>query len=90
MAKFYGTIDSDLGKTDRTRRGAKNIKTTAQSYDGSVITVLNYDNHGELIINIELNDDSDTHGKSELPSFHGTLEQLMECFTDYKKEKNNV
>lgn len=86
MAKFYGTIEG-IAKNNATGRGNKNIKVSAQSYDGSVITILNYNKDNELIINIELNDDSDVHGKSELPSFHGTLEQLMECFTNYRKEK---
>lgn len=88
MSKFYGTVDGNLTKTNGTNRGSQYIKTSAQSYDGSVITTLNYNNENELIINIELNDDSNTYGKTELPSFNGTLEQLMECFNNYRKENN--
>lgn len=86
MSRFYGTI-CGCSKTEATRRGHQNIKVSAQSYDGSVITVLNYNSDGELVVSIELNDDTSSSGDSYLPSFHGTFDQLKECFSDFK-EKN--
>ena len=56
MSKFYGQVFG-AGKSPATRRGHNLIKVSAQSYDGSVITALNY--YGdELYVNIGYNFES--------------------------------
>lgn len=81
MAKFYGTVDGNLTKTNGTNRGSEYIKASVQSYDGSVITELTYKND-ELHVSISVNDESATKG-TEL--FYGTLEELKERL---RKENN--
>lgn len=81
MAKFYGTVDGNLTKTNGTNRGSEYIKASVQSYDGSVITKLTYVND-ELKVSISVNESSDTSG-TEL--FYGTLEELKERL---RKENN--
>lgn len=72
MSKFYGQVQG-MGKTNATRRGGRDIKVSAQSWDGSVITRLYYDDNDELIIDIELSDCSSFYGQTH---FSGTMEEL--------------
>lgn len=39
MSKFYGTVVVQA-RTDATRRGGRDIRVCAQSWDGSIITRL--------------------------------------------------
>lgn len=82
MARFYGTVDGNLAKTNATRRGSDYIKASAQSWHGSVITQLNYDNEGMLIVKIGLTDDSSSYGSGD---FYGTFEELKQCFAEWKE-----
>lgn len=74
MSKFYGQVFG-AAKTVATRRGHSQIITSAQSFDGSVITRLYYKN-GELMVNIELAPESSCVG---LTAFNGT-------FAEYAKK----
>lgn len=73
MSKFYGTV---IGKADTvaTRRGFDCIKTSAQSWDGSVITRLSYDKSGTLMVEIEHSPDSSTCGRTV---FRGTIDEFL-------------
>jgi len=73
MSKFYGTVIGSA-RTPATRRGHSNILTSAQSFDGSVITHLSYRND-ELTVRIEIADESSVYGETY---FIGTLEELKE------------
>lgn len=80
MSTFYGTVEG-MAETCATRRGSDFIRASAQSWDGSVVTRLRYDDNEVLMININLDDDSDCYGSPSLPSFYGTLDELKEMFT---------
>lgn len=75
MAKFYGqTIGS--ASTIATRRGSANsgIKSTVQSWSGSVITELNEDQDGKIILNLSVSNESSSYGDS---IFKGTIAELV-------------
>lgn len=72
MAKFYGTVQGSRGMA--TRIGTRNIKASAQSYDGSVITCLWYNNNNELMVNLAINEGSGNSGDTK---FHNTLISLI-------------
>lgn len=74
MSKFYGQVEG-MAQTVASRRGSKYIKTSAQSWDGSVITRLHYDDDGELYVSIDIDDGSSFYGQCY---FYGTLEQLKQ------------
>ena len=77
MSKFYGTVVGQA-KTPATRCGSKKsgIRTAAQSYDGSVITELSYDNESnELMVEIEVNDGTSMFGRT---IFRGTFNEFIE------------
>lgn len=81
MSTFYGRVEG-CSNTIASRRGTDNIKSSAQSYDGSVITKLNYDSQGVLMVTVHLANGSAFYG-DDLPYFYGTFEQLQECFRDW-------
>lgn len=77
MSKFYGTVhDPWGGRGVGTRCGHRGIRTTAQSYDGSVIVDLSYDGEDELKVEVEVAEGSAAHGKTV---FSGGLAELAEA-----------
>lgn len=71
MSNFYGTVVGSAA-TNATRRGSTFIRTSAQSWDGSVMVVLYYADNALNVV-IESADGSEVYG-SEL--FRGTLDEL--------------
>ena len=71
MSAFYGQVIGNA-KTTASRRGHHDIKVTAQSWNGSVITRLYY-NGDELMCDLEIADGSSANGYTV---FNGTLEEL--------------
>lgn len=79
MSKFYGTVKG--GATSAaTRRGtlASGIRSSVQSYDGSVITYLDYEDD-VLIVTIEVAESSRCKGTRV---FKGTIEQMVALLKD--------
>ena len=81
MATFYGQVEG-FSETLASRRGTDYIISSAQSYNGSVITRLNYAEDGRLMVKIYLDDDSSFYGNT---AFYGTFDDLKECFEDWKQ-----
>ena len=73
MSKFYGTVVG-MARTDATRRGGRDIRVCAQSYDGSLITRLTYNEHDELCVELQYHETSNTFGKTV---FKGTMDELL-------------
>ena len=74
MSKFYGTVDGSENRTDATRCGHRYIHVSAQSWDGSLITRMRYNNDGKLFIELEHNTGSSTFGRT---IFRGTMDELL-------------
>lgn len=74
MAVLYGAV-TGIGETPATRRGSKKsgIKSSVQSYHGSVITRLYYDENDELKVVLEMAAGSDDCGYKV---FDGTFSEL--------------
>lgn len=73
MSKFYGTV---MGSADTaaTRRGSDQIKVAAQSWDGSIITKLRYNKNGDLMVQVEYAEGSETIGRT---IFDGTINEYI-------------
>jgi hypothetical protein len=71
MSKFYGSVQGNRGAA--TRGGYSLIKTSAQSYDGSVITYLSYD-EDKLMVEVCVSDRSSSYGSR---IFYGTFEEFV-------------
>lgn len=80
MATFYGQVFG-RARTSASREGtyASGIRTTAQSYEGSVIVepTLPEDSDGnrELMVKVQVNSKTASRGKS---LFYGTLDELCQ------------
>lgn len=76
MSKFYGQV-SGQAETTATRRGSKDIKVSAQSWDGSIQTRLYYNDKDELMVDLTYSDGSDFYGYR---LFYGTFKELLKKF----------
>jgi len=87
MSKFYGTIQGNRGMATKGGSKSSGFKSSAQSWDGSVITNLRYEeiepNKEMLKIRIDLADDS--RSSMGTTYFSGTLDELKECFKLYEE-----
>ena len=84
MAKFYGTIQGNRGMG--TRLGTQEIRTSAQSWDGSIITKLYYDEK-DLNVIIATDESSSPYGEikfnGKFKNFQHLLELVQEVGIDY-------
>ena len=71
MAKFYGSIQGNRGEA--TRMGHSSIKSSVQSYDGSVITYLSYEGD-KLMVEVCTSDESSSYGRR---IFYGTFDEFI-------------
>lgn len=86
MSTFYGQVEG-FSPTIASRRGSDSIRSSAQSWTGSVSTRLCYNKLGQLMVQIDLAKDSKMYGDSDLPRFYGTFEDLKECFRDWNERE---
>ena len=71
MSKFYGQVFG--GKGTATRCGHRFIKTSAQSYGGSVQTELSYEGD-ELMVRVSTDSGSSSYGST---IFYGTFDEFV-------------
>jgi len=74
MSKFIGQVEG-MANSLATRRGGKFIKASVQSYDGSLITRMTYDDHDNLMVSLDFSDDSSFYGQC---LFYGSFEELKQ------------
>ena len=77
MSKFYGTVIG-ASSTCGTRRGHHDIRVSAQSFSGSVVTTLDYDSHDNLRVRIGTNEGSGTYTDWKSNDFVGTFDEFKE------------
>jgi hypothetical protein len=76
MSRFYGRVRGERG--DATRCGHHGITATAQSYDGSVITELSYEND-KLMVRVNVSACSSCYGQQ---IFYGTYDEYVAKLKD--------
>ena len=80
MSRLYGTVQGSRGVASRC--GARDLRVSAQSYDGSVIIRMSESTGDkEPTIRIELNDDTSNYGETY---FRGTYSELKELLSRAK------
>jgi hypothetical protein len=72
MAKFFGQVNG--GRGTATRVGHRNIRASAQSYDGSVQTELTYNDEGKLMVRVDTSECISYYGSM---IFYGTFEEFV-------------
>lgn len=76
MAKFYAQAKGNRGLVHCMGSEASGIWTSAQSYDGSVIVKLWYKHDGELMVTLNISDESSADGRIAFSS----------TFSDFKNK----
>ena len=80
MSRFYGTVKG-YSKTKGTKRGFHDIKVSAQSWNGSLITRLYYEDN-TLMCELEHSKGSNTQGEN---IYKGSLDNLIKILEGVKK-----
>ena len=75
MSTFYATIQGNRGPATRRGSAASGIKAAVQSWKGSVITSLSYNQDDELMVNISVSKGSSSYGDT---IFYGTFEEFKQ------------
>lgn len=76
MSKYYGQVIG-AAETVGSRRGYKGIRSSAQTWDGSLIVIAKDNKEGKTVWQIEYSDVSEAYGKK---LFEGSLEDLVDLF----------
>lgn len=74
MAKFYGSIQGDKGAA--TRMGHSSIRSSVQSYNGSLISYMSYVGD-KLMLELCVSDGSSATGRT---IFYGVFEEFVSKF----------
>lgn len=74
MSAFYGMVQGNRGAA--TRGGSRNsgFKSTVQSWDGSIITQMSYDDNDQLMVTVSYSTGSNCYGTT---IFHGTFDEYV-------------
>jgi hypothetical protein len=75
MSKLYGSIQGNRGAATRT--GSSLMKSSVQSYDGSVITYMSYEGDN-LMVEVCVSDRSSSYGSR---IFYGTFDEFKAKLT---------
>ena len=85
MSRFYGTLQGNRGAA--TRCGTNDITVSAQSWDGSAITKLSYNNDKKLEVRISVSDHSSCGCYDSDEIFRGTFDEYKKVLTSYMRKK---
>ena len=73
MSKFYGMIKGNRGAATRGRSKDSGYRASCQSWDGSVITRMWYNDDDKLVVSLEISDGSSSYGDTV---FTGSIDEL--------------
>lgn len=93
MSTFYGTMQGNRSAHTCGGSKASGFRAAAQSWDGSVITRLHYNEQGQLIVRVGTNDGSSCGEGWNGASFVGTFEEFKEflqLYSDIKSGKVSI
>ena len=85
MSAFYGEVAGNRGEATRGGSKSSGFKASCQSYDGSVITRMWYDQEDNLKISLEVDEGSKSYGDEV---FRGTYAELVEMAGIWKELKS--
>ena len=93
MSAFYGMVCGN--RSEATRGGSKSsgFHSSCQSFDGSIITKMRYNNEGQLRVTVGTNDGSSSCTDWNSPDFEGTFEEfkeLLQLAKDIKERKVSI
>jgi len=93
MSAFYGMVVGNRSEATRGGSKASGFKSSCQSFDGSVITKMWYNNENQLMVEVGTNNDSKPYTDWNTPEFRGTFEDFKKALVlmdDIKKGNVSV
>lgn len=88
MSKFYGSVVGNRGVATRCGTINSGFRSSCQSYDGSIICDMRYNEEGQLIVNVGTNDRSSCYSDMSSYDFNGTFEEFKELLKIHHLLKN--
>ena len=85
MAKYYGTVKGRASSL-ATREGSDMIRTSAQSWDGSVVIELDHDARGELRVAVGCMEGSEKSFKC--PTWEGSFKDFEKLLQRSMQRRN--
>ena len=88
MSAFYGTLEGQRSPVTRCGSRTSGIRAAAQSWDGSVIVNLSYDEHdGEdvLMVEVRTSENSDAYGHRIWKGSFSEFTELLERDTEERR-----
>lgn len=74
MSTFYGMVQGNRGAATRGGSRASGFKSSVQSWNGSIITQMSYDEDDNLMVDISYSTGSSCYGTT---IFHGTFDEYL-------------
>ena len=93
MAAFYGMVKGNRNCATRGGSKASGFRASCQSYDGSIISTMDYDDDGTLRVRVGTNDGSSCCSDWNSEDFNGTFQEfkdLLKLAADIKNGKVSV
>lgn len=90
MSTFYGLIEGNRGAATRGGSRSSGFRSSCQSWDGSVITTMDYNSKDELVVRVGTNDGSSCYTDWNSNDFVGTFEEFKELLKLSKEIKNGT
>lgn len=93
MSAFYGMVKGNRNCATRGGSKSSGFRASCQSYDGSIISTMNYDDDGTLKVRVGTNDGSSACSDWNSNDFTGTFQEfkdLLKLATDIKSGKVSI
>jgi len=78
MSTFYGLIEGNRGAATRGGSRDSGFRSSCQSWNGSVITTMRYNDKDELIVRVGTSDGSSCYTDWNSQDFVGTFDEFKE------------
>ena len=88
MSTFYGLIEGNRGAATRGGSRDSGFRASCQSWEGSIITTMDYNSKDELIVRVGTNDGSSCYTDSNSQDFVGTFKEFKDFLKLYRDIKN--
>ncbi len=93
MSVFYGMVEGNRSCATRGGSRASGFRASCQSYEGSIISTMNYDDDGTLRVCVGTSDRSSCYSDWSSDDFNGTFEEfkaLLKLNKDIKEGRVSV
>lgn len=93
MSTFYGLVEGNRSAATRGGSKASGFRSSCQSWDGSVVTYMHYNDENQLIVRVGTNDGSSCCTDWNSPDFVGTFDEfkeLLQLNRDIKSGKVSI